>query len=106
MARMAGAVEIAAAAGASIVALPMGSRRAEDWTAFAAAAEAHPEMLFVVSAGNDGRRPRRCAALSREPRPKERGRRDLGRRLRAPGAGVQLGARKASTSWYRRSRSR
>ncbi len=55
MARMAEAVELAAAAGAGIVALPMGSRRLEDWTGFAEAMAAHPEMLFVVSAGNDGR---------------------------------------------------
>ncbi|MGF1594470.1 MAG: S8 family serine peptidase [Kiloniellaceae bacterium] len=55
MARMAEAVETAAAAGARIVALPMGSRAADDWADFAAAARAQPEMLFVVSAGNDGR---------------------------------------------------
>ncbi|MDJ0895649.1 MAG: S8 family serine peptidase, partial [Alphaproteobacteria bacterium] len=55
MARMADAVRIAAAAGARIAAMPMGSRRAEDWTAFEAAARAHPDVLFVVSAGNDGR---------------------------------------------------
>ena len=55
MARMAEAVQAAAAAGARIVALPMGSRKREDWTGFAAAAGAHPEMLFIVSAGNDGR---------------------------------------------------
>ena len=55
MARMAEAVATAAAAGARIVAMPMGSRNPEDWTAFAEAAGAHPELLFVVSAGNDGR---------------------------------------------------
>ncbi|GAB4375130.1 MAG: hypothetical protein Kow00114_38130 [Kiloniellaceae bacterium] len=55
MTRMAEAVAIAAAAGARIVALPMGSRDPDDWAAFAEAAQAHPEMLFVVSAGNDGR---------------------------------------------------
>jgi subtilisin family serine protease len=55
MARMAEAVEIAAAAGARIVALPMGSRDPDDWAAFAEAAQAHQEILFVVSAGNDGR---------------------------------------------------
>lgn len=53
--RMAEAVETAAAAGARIVAMPLGSRAEADWAAFAAAAGAHPEMLFVVSAGNDGR---------------------------------------------------
>jgi subtilisin family serine protease len=55
MTLMAEAVRIAAAAGASIVAMPMGSRRFEDWAAFAEAAADHPEILFVVSAGNDGR---------------------------------------------------
>ena len=55
MIRMAEAVETAAAAGTRIVAMPMGSRRQEDWMAFAEAAAAHPEMLFIVSAGNDGR---------------------------------------------------
>jgi hypothetical protein len=55
MNRMAEAVAIAAAAGARIVALPMGSSEPADWTAFAAAATDHPELLFIVSAGNDGR---------------------------------------------------
>lgn len=55
MTRMAEAVEIAAAAGTRVVAIPMGSRRQQDWMAFAEAAAAHPEMLFIVSAGNDGR---------------------------------------------------
>ncbi|MEQ9124375.1 MAG: hypothetical protein RIM80_17630, partial [Alphaproteobacteria bacterium] len=41
MTRMAEAVAIAAAAGARIVALPMGSRDPDDWAAFAAAAQAH-----------------------------------------------------------------
>jgi subtilisin family serine protease len=55
MTRMAEAVEIAAGAGARIVAMPLGSRDPGDWAAFAEAAQAHPEILFVVSAGNDGR---------------------------------------------------
>jgi hypothetical protein len=55
MSRMADMVEAAAAAGARIVAMPMGSNRRKDWAAFAAAARAHPGMLFVISAGNDGR---------------------------------------------------
>ena len=55
MTRMTDAVQAAATAGARIVAMPMGSRRPEDWTAFAEAAGAHPELLFIVSAGNDGR---------------------------------------------------
>jgi len=55
MARMADAVAAAQAAGAAIVALPMGSTRQADWIAFEEAARAHPGMLFIVSAGNDGR---------------------------------------------------
>jgi len=55
MARMAGMVEAAAKAGARIVAMPMGSSKSDDWTAFATAAAAHPEVLFVISAGNNGR---------------------------------------------------
>jgi hypothetical protein len=55
MSRMAAMVEAAAAAGARIVAMPMGSNRPKDWAAFAAAARARPDMLFVISAGNNGR---------------------------------------------------
>lgn len=54
MDRMAELIGAAAGAGATIVALPMGSRSAELWEAFLAAAEGRPEMLFVVSAGNEG----------------------------------------------------
>ena len=54
MSRMPDLVEHAAAAGVRIMNISMGSRRRSDWTAFEAAARAHPEMLFVVSAGNDG----------------------------------------------------
>jgi len=55
MTRMGEVVARARDAGAAIVALPMGSRHLDDWATFAAAAQAHPEMLFIVSAGNDGR---------------------------------------------------
>lgn len=55
MARMSEVVVAAEAAGAEIVLLPMGSTKRADWHAFAAAAGAHPELLFIVSAGNDGR---------------------------------------------------
>ena len=54
MSRMAELVEHAAAAGVRIVNLSMGSRRRHEWAAFESAARARPEMLFVVSAGNDG----------------------------------------------------
>jgi subtilisin family serine protease len=45
----------AAAKGARIVNLAMGSNDPGDWRAFEAAVRSHPGMLFVVSAGNDGR---------------------------------------------------
>ena len=54
MSRMSELVEHAAAAGVRIMNISMGSRRLSDWTAFEVAARAHPEMLFVVSAGNNG----------------------------------------------------
>jgi hypothetical protein len=55
MARMADLVADAEAKGARIVALAMGSNAAAEWRAFAEAAGARPHMLFVVSAGNNGR---------------------------------------------------
>lgn len=55
MRRMAALVEDAAAKGVVIVNLSLGSASAEEWAAFAEAARRHPEMLFVASAGNDGR---------------------------------------------------
>ena len=54
MSRMRHLVEHAASAGVRIVNLSMGSRRLSEWLDFEAAARDHPEMLFVVSAGNDG----------------------------------------------------
>jgi hypothetical protein len=55
MARMADLVAAADRNGARIVAMPMGSDRPEDWPAFLDAARQRPHMLFVLSAGNDGR---------------------------------------------------
>lgn len=55
MERMGDLVRDAAGKGIVIVNLSLGSNRAEEWGAFAAAATANPQMLFVVSAGNDGR---------------------------------------------------
>lgn len=40
---------------ARIVLVPLGNGSAEDWAEFAAVAADHPDLLFVVSAGNDGR---------------------------------------------------
>jgi len=53
MGRMAELIE-AAAAGVTIMAVPMGSRRAGEWDAFLEAAVRHGDMLFIVSAGDDG----------------------------------------------------
>ncbi len=55
MSRMADIVAHAARSGIVIVAMPLGSNRQSDWREFAVAAKAHPAMLFVVSAGNNGR---------------------------------------------------
>lgn len=54
MARMGALVEGAARAGVTIMVMPLGSRDREDWTAFETAARDHPEMLFIVAAGNTG----------------------------------------------------
>jgi hypothetical protein len=53
--RLSDMVAGAARAGVRLVSISLGSNTGADWTAFEAAAEAHPEMLFVVSAGNNGR---------------------------------------------------
>lgn len=45
----------AAAVGVRVMGLPLGSDDPSQWQAFQAAADAHPDMLFVASAGNDGR---------------------------------------------------
>ena len=55
MTRMADLIEDAAADGVVILNMSLGSNRGEEWQAFERAAGAHPEMLFVVSAGNNGR---------------------------------------------------
>lgn len=54
MSRLADLVERAAAAGVRILAVPLGSRTRDDWSAFAEALARH-DILAVVSAGNDGR---------------------------------------------------
>ena len=54
MDRMGGLVARAAEAGARILAMPLGSRRPEDWRAFERALR-RLDILAVVSAGNDGR---------------------------------------------------
>lgn len=55
MARMAQLVADAARHGIGIVNLSLGGPHAAEWRDFERAARAHPEILFVASAGNDGR---------------------------------------------------
>ena len=54
MALMGDAVDWLAAQNASIVMTPLGSQSPDDWTYFFAAAKRHPEILFIISAGNNG----------------------------------------------------
>ena len=55
MSRMKALVEHAAANGVRIVNLSLGGGEKAEWEAFEAAAAGEPEILFVASAGNDGR---------------------------------------------------
>lgn len=55
MRRMGDVIGYAARNGARIVMMPLGSNREIDWRVFALTARQHPEILFVVSAGNDSR---------------------------------------------------
>lgn len=61
MDRMADLVRHAAGLGIRIVGMPLGSNRPQDWQAFADAAREQPQMLFIASAGNQGRN------IDREP---------------------------------------
>ncbi len=55
MSRMAEVLAHASKNGAKIVAMPLGSNTEKNWTAFKQAAAQHADMLFIVSAGNNGR---------------------------------------------------
>jgi hypothetical protein len=55
MSRMQALVDHAASNQVAILGMPLGSNRAEDWRVFAHAAREHPELLFIASAGNNGR---------------------------------------------------
>ena len=55
MSRFGALVDDAAKKGAAILTLSLGSDDRAEWESFAQAARRHPEMLIVVSAGNDGR---------------------------------------------------
>jgi len=55
MSRMQQLVADAASHNVSVIGLPLGGNRLDQWEAFAAAAKQHPGMLFIASAGNNGR---------------------------------------------------
>jgi hypothetical protein len=55
MRRMNSIVHWLAQQGADIVMLPLGSRHPNDWAAFTKAAADYPQILFIISAGNDGK---------------------------------------------------
>jgi len=55
MTLMGEAIDWLAENGARLVMMPLGSLDKSDWTAFFDAAQRHPELLFVISAGNNGR---------------------------------------------------
>ena len=55
MSRMAEVLQHAASNGVKIVAMPLGSNTEANWKAFKTAAAQHAQMLFIVSAGNNGR---------------------------------------------------
>ena len=54
MARMTALIEAAASHGVRLMNLSLASRDRDQWLPFLAAARVHPEILFVVAAGNDG----------------------------------------------------
>lgn len=55
MSRMTQLVEHASVNNVAIVGLPLGGNREDQWLAFAEAARQHPHILFIASAGNNGR---------------------------------------------------
>ena len=55
MGRMEAMVRAADENRAVIVAMPMGSNNRDEWSAFLKAVSERPHMLFIISAGNDGR---------------------------------------------------
>tara|TARA_B100001093_G_scaffold111148_1_gene103571 strand:+ start:1112 stop:1708 length:597 start_codon:yes stop_codon:yes gene_type:complete len=54
MALLGDTVDWLAAQNVRIVMMPLGSQSPNDWTYFFTAAERHPEILFIISAGNNG----------------------------------------------------
>lgn len=54
MHRMKDLIHHAAANNVSIMAMPLGSHNKQEWLSFYEAAKEHPNILFIVSAGNNG----------------------------------------------------
>lgn len=55
MSRMHDVIAHAAEHDVRIIGMPLGSNKAELWADFEIAAQSHPEILFIASAGNNGR---------------------------------------------------
>ncbi len=55
MTRMRQLIEHAASHAIRIIGMPLGSNRYQDWLTFESVAAEHPQILFIVSAGNNGR---------------------------------------------------
>lgn len=55
MSRMRDLVEHAVEHGVSIIGLPLGGNQRGEWTVFDSVAREHPHVLFIASAGNNGR---------------------------------------------------
>lgn len=55
MSRMTQLIEHAAVNSIRIIGVPLGSNDHKEWAAFSRAVEQYPEILFIVSAGNNGR---------------------------------------------------
>ncbi len=55
MARMIDLIQHANELGIKVIGMPLGSNTYADWTDFESAAKEHPHILFIVSAGNNGR---------------------------------------------------
>ncbi len=54
MTRIATLIEHAANNHVRIIAMPLGSNNRDDWLPFYDSAKAHPEILFIISSGNNG----------------------------------------------------
>lgn len=55
MSRMQDLIEHAAENNVHIIGLPLGGNKTDQWSSFVIAAQQHPDILFIASAGNNGR---------------------------------------------------